>query len=164
MGLSNGMKNMNRNNMQEILIDYEGNILPRNLAVITTKQITAGGIIQLVVRDSEGDCSTNKFFTQKREHVMNHTQQMNSNDWRMQGQELYLNHVTLVFRDYSPSQANWEHDHCEFCGTKFSLVGDDLKSGYSTEDGYYWICNQCFTDFLHIFHWHVSPTGRHDDS
>jgi len=41
--------------MQEILIDYEGNILPRNLAVITIKQITTGGVIQLVVRDSEGD-------------------------------------------------------------------------------------------------------------
>jgi hypothetical protein len=41
--------------MQEKLIDYEGDVLPRNLAVITTKHIFEGGTIQLVVRDDEGD-------------------------------------------------------------------------------------------------------------
>jgi len=42
--------------MQKELIDNEGDILPRNLAVITTKQVVYGGAeIQLVVRDSDGD-------------------------------------------------------------------------------------------------------------
>jgi len=86
---------------------------------------------------------------------MNQKQQINSNDWRLQGQEQYLNKVTLVFRDYFPYRADWNHDHCEFCNAKFSLSSDDLKKGYSTEDGYYWICEQCFNDFLHIFQWHV---------
>ena len=42
--------------MQKELIDHEGNVLPRNLAVITLKQIMNGeAIIQLVSRDFEGD-------------------------------------------------------------------------------------------------------------
>ena len=42
--------------MQEDIIDYEGDVLPGNLAVITTKHVIHGGaVIQLVVRDSEGD-------------------------------------------------------------------------------------------------------------
>ena len=42
--------------MQEKIIDYEGDVLPRNLAVITTKHVMYGNaVIQLVVRDGEGD-------------------------------------------------------------------------------------------------------------
>ena len=42
--------------MQEEIFDYEGDVLPRNLAVITTKHIMNGGAtIQLVVRDEDGD-------------------------------------------------------------------------------------------------------------
>ena len=68
-------------------------------------------------------------------------------DWRRQGQEQYLFGVKLFFRDYHPYRSNWEHDHCEFCGVKFSLNKEGIQKGYSTEDGYHWICNQCFNDF-----------------
>ena len=78
---------------------------------------------------------------------------MISDDWRIRDQERYLHEVKLVPKDYSPPSMEWDHDHCEFCGAKFSLNDGDLKNGYSTEDGYYWICNQCFNDFLHIFNW-----------
>ena len=80
---------------------------------------------------------------------------MISDDWRIQGQEQYLHGVKLVLRNYSPPSAEWDHDHCAFCGAKFSLNDGDLKNGYSTEDGYHWVCNQCFNDFLHVFNWHV---------
>ena len=76
-------------------------------------------------------------------------------DWRRQGQEKYLTAVKLVMRDYSPYRPGWEHDHCEFCGEKFSKDNGDLDEGYSTEDGYHWICEKCFNDFRDEFSWLV---------
>jgi len=84
-------------------------------------------------------------------------------DWRRQGQERYLSGVRLVARTYRPYRPGWEHDHCEFCGAKFSCCEGDLRHGYSTEDGYHWICAQCFDDFRDEFGWQLiddlSPEG-----
>ena len=77
------------------------------------------------------------------------------NDWRRQGQERYLFGVKLIARDYHPYNSGWDHDHCEFCGIKFSLFEGDLGKGYSTEDEYHWICNQCFDDFKYEFAWQL---------
>ena len=43
------------------------------------------------------------------------------NDWRRQGQEKYLKGAKLQLKDYCPHRPEWDHDHCEFCETKFSL-------------------------------------------
>jgi hypothetical protein len=77
------------------------------------------------------------------------------NDWRRQGQENYLLGLKLVFQDYHPYRFGWDHDHCEFCGLKFSLSGDDLRKGYSAANGYHWICSDCFNDFRDEFSWEV---------
>ena len=77
------------------------------------------------------------------------------NDWRRQGQEKYLMGVKLIYRDYFPFRDGWDHDHCEFCWAKFSLIEGDLHRGYSTEDGYRWICEDCFRDFKDEFKWKV---------
>jgi hypothetical protein len=79
-----------------------------------------------------------------------------SDDWRRQGQERYLINKRLQNRKYVPFRSEWEHDHCEFCGVKFSLSERDERKGYSTYDGYYWICNQCFNDFCDEYHWTIS--------
>ncbi len=76
-------------------------------------------------------------------------------DWRRQGQEKYLKGVNLIFRHYQTYSKKWDHDHCEFCGLKFSEEGDNLKEGYSTEDRYHWICSKCFNDFKIEFNWKV---------
>jgi hypothetical protein len=76
-------------------------------------------------------------------------------DWRKQGQENYLNGVNLFFKLYSPCSTEWDHDHCEFCWNKFSLNEGDLKRGYTNEDGYRWICLDCFNDFKDEFAWKV---------
>ena len=84
---------------------------------------------------------------------------MPDDDWRRQGQEHFLNGVTLVHRPYRQYENNprWEHDHCGFCGAKFSLLdkADCLKEGYTTEDDYHWICQTCFDDFQEEFQWQV---------
>ena len=77
----------------------------------------------------------------------------------MQGEERYLMGVTLIHRKYRlyPKDPEWDHDHCEFCGDKFSLYNnpEHLKEGYATEDDYRWICSTCFHDFKDDFKWKI---------
>ena len=78
------------------------------------------------------------------------------NDWRLQGQEKYLQGKMLVFKNYADRKIKTDHDHCEFCSCKFSdTVLDSLKIGYATKDNYYWICEECFANFEEKFNWTV---------
>jgi len=79
------------------------------------------------------------------------------NDWRLQGQEKFLNRAQLVKKRYKKYRDDWDHDHCAFCWTKFSESPEDLNVGYTTPDHYYWICEPCFNDFHDMFQWVVSP-------
>jgi len=76
-------------------------------------------------------------------------------DWRLQGQERYLKHERLCWRKYTPFRADWDHDHCEFCGRKLSTQPSDINEGYSTENAHHWICKDCFADFREQFEWTV---------
>lgn len=77
-------------------------------------------------------------------------------DWRRQGQEKYLMNKTLVKGYYISCRVGWDHDHCEFCGNKFSLADkDSLKHGYSTLDYKHWICEDCFEDFICEYRWRI---------
>jgi hypothetical protein len=80
-------------------------------------------------------------------------------DWRLQGQERFLKGAVLRAATYSPSRDGWDHDHCEFCGAKFSDRPGDLKSGYVTGDEYHWICAACYADFRDHFDWTLTDTG-----
>lgn len=74
------------------------------------------------------------------------------NDWRIRNQIDYLYETELVKTKYYLQSMHWDHEHCEFCWVKFD--SDDIV-GYSTRDGYYWICEECFKDFCDIFKWEV---------
>jgi hypothetical protein len=77
-------------------------------------------------------------------------------DWRLNGQERFLQGVVLFFGVYRPYKPEWDHDHCEFCSAKFSLSeAGALKEGFSTADGYRWICQSCFADFNEQFQWRL---------
>lgn len=79
-----------------------------------------------------------------------------NNDWRLfREQDKYLHGVTLIKQTYKPNHPFNDHDHCEFCMTKFGKEPDALKQGYSTEDGNIWICSQCYYDFKEQFAWKV---------
>jgi hypothetical protein len=80
-------------------------------------------------------------------------------DWRLQGQEKYLADVLLLKKRYRKYRADWDHDHCEFCSHKFSEQAGDLHDGYVTEDGYHWICEDCYEDFKAKFRWTVKENG-----
>ena len=79
-----------------------------------------------------------------------------SMDWRLQGQETFLRNAVLN-EEYTPFRADWDHhDHCEFCGTKFSGQNGDETEGYSTKDGDHWICPLVASaDFRQMFDWQV---------
>ncbi|GAB6188179.1 hypothetical protein [Thermopirellula anaerolimosa] len=74
-------------------------------------------------------------------------------DWRLQGQERFLKGVSLLRRTYRKYREGWEHDHCEFCGAKFSEQGEGVNVGYTTIDRYHWICEECYKDFKDMFQW-----------
>jgi hypothetical protein len=74
-------------------------------------------------------------------------------DWRLQGQEQFLKGASLIKQKYNKYREDWEHDHCEFCGEKFSEKPEDLYMGYSTADSYHWICEDCYNEFREIFQW-----------
>ena len=72
-------------------------------------------------------------------------------DWREQGQERYLSGLEFTKEKYTQNNSRWDHDHCEFCGIKFSeeenKLPDSISIGYTTKDRYRWICEECFNFF-----------------
>jgi hypothetical protein len=84
---------------------------------------------------------------------MNGSGIMKEDDWRLQGQEKYLQGFALYFRQYLGN----DHDHCEFCLAKFmNEPGEDIRTeGYTTKDYYRWICSSCFNDFKDRMNWKV---------
>jgi hypothetical protein len=77
-------------------------------------------------------------------------------DWRLQGQERFLKRADFRWATYVPYREGWDHDHCEFCGVKFSMRSDECNAGYVTKDGYHWVCERCYEDFKSLFEWKVS--------
>jgi len=84
-------------------------------------------------------------------------------DWRRQNQERFLKGRRWTFQTYREYREGWEHDHCEFCSEKFSLLESDLHQGYVTVDGYYWVCESCFADFSAEMEWIVNPQDHPQD-
>jgi hypothetical protein len=84
-------------------------------------------------------------------------------DWRLMGQEAYLQGRSLTLKVWRPYREGWDHDHCEFCQRHISvpLASDDedaVDRGYVTEDDYSWVCETCFADFHVQFGWSVVQT------
>jgi hypothetical protein len=82
-----------------------------------------------------------------------------------------LKDATLHRRNYFLWQPNWDHDHCEFCATTFLVPGyapedsDVEREGWTTDDEYEWVCDQCFRWLRDQFKWKVRgaiPTDRPD--
>lgn len=77
---------------------------------------------------------------------------MQQNDWRLTNQMSYLYRKTFK-KSVFKSTPTHDHEHCEFCFDKFGEGEGFLKSGYCTQDGYHWVCNECFSDFQEKFEW-----------
>jgi hypothetical protein len=88
-------------------------------------------------------------------------------DWRLMGQERYLQGAAFVRKPYKRRRASWEHDHCDFCQRKLVQAPtadlDSRTEGFAAvgrgpegQDDYYWVCDECFSDFRDRFGWTVS--------
>jgi hypothetical protein len=107
-------------------------------------------------------------------------------DWRLRGQEEYLQGATLLRKTYKAGAEAWDHDHCEFCSAAFmepALAPKDpevLTEGYSVlgrgpeaaaegrtgrvyadPTDYWWVCPACVKDFARRFEWVIleKPTS-----
>ena len=96
-----------------------------------------------------------------------------SGDWRLMGQERYLQGARFVHKPYRAWSESWEHDHCDFCTRKFVERGrvdvdtEAVSDGYAAvgrgpegQDDYYWVCDECFADFRDRFGWAVTAPGE----
>ncbi len=73
-------------------------------------------------------------------------------DWRYTGQDNYLTQKEWIYSKWFSMNKSNDHDHCEFCMGKFCLnIHCDFDSGWHDEDGYSWICSNCFHDFSEAF-------------
>ena len=85
-------------------------------------------------------------------------------DWRLTGQEAYLFGVHLEWSNWTIPADNpaWDHDHCEFCWSKFMSVesSEAEHAGYTTADRRHWICLRCFHDFKNRFEWKVRADSQ----
>ena len=81
-------------------------------------------------------------------------------DWRLRGQEEYLQNANFQLCNFIASKENGDHTHCEFCWHKFMEEPDDIADcsqiGYRSEDGKYWVCVECAKDFKQKFNWQLS--------
>jgi hypothetical protein len=77
-------------------------------------------------------------------------------DWRLTGQERYLQGAAFQRRPYACPRLGWDHDHCEFCWAKFAEADapEVRREGYVTAEGR-WVCASCFADFRGRFGWQV---------
>ena len=78
-------------------------------------------------------------------------------DWRLdiaEDPDFYAK-FTWQFKTWKQTRDNWDHDHCEFCGTEISAAAGEeiLNDGWTNEDEYYWICEKCFNDFKDLYEW-----------
>lgn len=78
-------------------------------------------------------------------------------DWRLRGQEEYLQKEEFRFKKFIPAHSSSLHAHCEFCWHKFMEnpegVKDCSQEGYCSTDEKYWVCEECFQDFQEMFKW-----------
>jgi len=79
-------------------------------------------------------------------------------DWRLTNQLSYMKGATLSWRTWEAPSETWDHDHCQFCGARFSesTAADVERAGYMTADEHErWVCKQCFEDFREMFEWRL---------
>lgn len=78
-------------------------------------------------------------------------------DWRLRGQEEYMQGMAFTYLKFSPETEGRDHTHCEFCWHKFmekpESIADCSSHGYRSRDGRYWVCEECFAGFKDAFGW-----------
>lgn len=79
-------------------------------------------------------------------------------DWRNTGQESYLSARSFTWSRFRAPKPSWDHEHCEFCGAKFSEDPNDLQLGYRTveRNDQRWVCEPCFADFSEVLRFRKS--------
>ena len=87
------------------------------------------------------------------------------NDWRLRGQEEYLQNQVFQYIRFTGLPGKSLHAHCEFCWHKFMVnpdgVNDCSRQGYCGADGKYWVCEECLEDFREKLHWRLMEEEKY---
>lgn len=77
------------------------------------------------------------------------------NDWRLRGQDSYLQNCKFKLSAFKSMPGKSMHAHCEFCWHKFMEHPEGVKDcsnvGFCSLDGKYWICKEYYKDFQALF-------------
>lgn len=87
-------------------------------------------------------------------------------DWRLTGQEKYMEGVCLKRANphkYAAQNGKTDiwREHCEFCMK--TITKDTDEDCYTTSDNYRWVCKACFDDFAEAFGFRVEKYDGQDD-
>ena len=58
---------------------------------------------------------------------------------------------TLRIARFEPTNVQWDHEHCVFCWEKITSCACGGSVAYVTQDGKWWICEDCYNDFKDMF-------------
>ena len=109
---------------------------------------------------------TNDLSPEEMARTTEHFRRNQAIDVRLTWQDRYLLGATLQWKQYRQPNPKWDDSYCEFC---FLTIHDPANfggkhprdcrhEGYWTtgsNDGDYWICQECFEDFTKRSDWHV---------
>ena len=80
-------------------------------------------------------------------------------DWRLEfgkNPDFYKKYKWSL-QKWTQTREHWDHDHCEFCNSKFMDLEKPgiLRQGWTDEEQTYWICQECFEDFKEKYKWNI---------
>ncbi len=75
----------------------------------------------------------------------------------------FLRGVTFFPAHYRRPNSDWYPDQCQVCGSKFGNGPHDLRQGYASDAGPWWICVGCFEQLRDRFQWTVAERSPPDN-
>lgn len=78
---------------------------------------------------------------------MEYIKNFNPNDFS------HLRNKTFIKSRFEQWSDSWDHEHCQFCwksNSQFNSI-----PGYYTLDKYYWVCEECFSDYNDVLNLRV---------
>src|SRR4051812_40386643 len=73
-------------------------------------------------------------------------------DYRLESIRQWHEGKTWHHAQYKQPSPTWDHDHCILCWRRLAEptagFSDAQYDGYTDEEDYHWMCNQCFSDLF----------------
>ena len=64
----------------------------------------------------------------------------------------YLENLKFTKTKFKADGSN-DHEHCDLCWVKISEYPDDIHEAYSSNQGQFWVCPECYEKYHESYHW-----------